>query len=118
MNYLITILLGGLISFLPLLVISIVGVVLSRNRLSHSHPRSSRFATFGFFSLLAYAFLNPGVRLLGSLYAAQAEDRVAVSVKIGYVSSTANLLLVAAVILFLLAILADRGSSRDASGPA
>lgn len=114
MDYLITFIFGGLFSFLPLLVVSIVGIVLSRSRLKGSLPRSSRFATIGFFSLMAYTFASPGLRLVAGLYAGLADDRVALATRVGMVSHTGNLLLVAAVVLFLLAILADRSPSTDA----
>lgn len=102
------------IALLPFLVIPIIGLVLCRKKLAHSHPVASARATGGWVLLILHIALGRGATAFLTIHAVQSGDRLAYTNWLAHLRVASQLLLLASLILLLLAILADRSSSEGA----
>jgi magnesium-transporting ATPase (P-type) len=102
---------SALITSLPIIVIAVVGVVLSRNKLPQAHARARRLATVGFSLLALQALVGTTMRMYVSYLAVESGDRLAMANYLTLVGVVASLLLWASLILLLLAVFADRNAS-------
>jgi hypothetical protein len=99
---------SALIVSLPLLVIAVVGVVLSRSRLPQAHAKARRLATSGFSLLGLQALVGTIMRTYADTLFAGGGDRVAMTNVLSIANVVAYLLLATSLVLLLCAVLADR----------
>lgn len=107
-------LMPALILSLPLIMVSIAGIILSRRRLAAAHPRAGRFATLGFLSLMGYGFVALAVRIYATSDAIQQIGPVVFARNLAVANMLGYALLLAAIVLILLATFADRRASGGA----
>jgi hypothetical protein len=107
---------SALLSSLPLLLIAVVGVVLSRSKLSHTHSKARRLATIGFSLLGLQALVGTTVRIYVTSLAVSSGDRLAATSALTAVGIVSYLLQAASLILLLCAVLADRGPRESSRG--
>ena len=116
MNNSVAIFASALLSSLPLLLIAVVGVVLSRSRLPHTHSRAKLLATLGFSLLGLQALVGTTVRIQVTYLLASSGDRLARPGALTAVGIVSYLLQAASLILLLCAVLADRGPHESSRG--
>src|SRR5262245_720050 len=104
---------GSLVPLLPLLGISIAGALLCRSRLLQSHPRACSLATIGWAVVALRTGIGQGVSSYLAIYGAQIASEVTIARALTITTILSYFLLIAALVLFMLAILADRGSREE-----
>lgn len=114
MNDTLSDLIPALVLSLPLIMVSIAGIILSRRRLVPAHPRAGRFATLGFLSLMGYAGVALAVRIYAASVAIQQVGPSTFARNLTLANLLGYALLLAAVVFILLATLADRRASGGA----
>ena len=109
--------LSFLITSLPTIAIATVGLVLVHTRLRRSHPRAYRCGTAG----LALLLVNGLGAVVAQTYiqaarAAQTQHPLALASKITMVGVAGFVVTTAALVLILVAVLADRGTAGSTGG--
>jgi len=98
---------------LPVLGIAVTGLFICRNRLKEAHPRACKLATAGWVVVVLRAIVGQGVLSYLVLYGTQIGSAVAIASALTVINIVSYLLLIAALVLFMLAILADRGRREE-----
>jgi hypothetical protein len=107
---------SALIASLPLLVIAVVGLMLSRSKIPQAHTKARRLATSGFVVLGLHALIGAAMRAYLDTLFIGTGDRVAMANVLGLTNVAAYLLLATSLVLLLLAVLADRNSPSPSRG--
>jgi hypothetical protein len=107
---------SALIASLPILVIAVVGVVLSRSKIPQSHAKARRLATIGFSLLGLQVLVGVVMRTYADTLAVNAGNPVAMANVLSLTGVVTYLLLATSLVLLLLAVLADRESPSSSRG--
>lgn len=107
---------SALLSSLPLLLVAVVGVVLSRSRLPPTHSKARRLATIGFILLGLQVLVGTTARIYVTSLAVGSGDRLAAANALTAVGFVSYLLQAASLLLLLFAVLADRDPSDSSRG--
>jgi O-acetylhomoserine/O-acetylserine sulfhydrylase-like pyridoxal-dependent enzyme len=105
-----------LVASLPIVAIAVIGLVLSRSKLPKSHTKAKRLATIGFGLLAIQALGGEAVRRYIVAVAASSGDRIAMTNNFTIVGLVTYVLLAVALVLLMLAIIADRNVSESSRG--
>jgi hypothetical protein len=106
----------ALIASLPILVISVVGVVLSRSKIPQSHFKARRLATIGFSLLGLQVLVGAVMRTYADTLVVNTGRPIAMVNVLSVAGVVTYLLLATSLILLLLAVLADRESPSSSRG--
>jgi hypothetical protein len=97
-----------LIASLPILVIAVVGVMLSRSKIPREHTKARRHAICGFSLLGVQTLVGAAMHAYEIAVTFSTGDRIAMTRFASNTGFVTSILLVASLVLLLLAVLADR----------
>lgn len=116
MDNLTTLILSSLLASLPLLLIGAVGAVLSHTRLKQTSAKAGRFATLGFGLIAAQALLGSIMRAYFLGLRDDGTHPVPIANGFTLIGLVTSIMLWVALILLLLAVLADRKVPESVRG--
>jgi hypothetical protein len=107
---------SALVVSLPILLIAVVGVVLSRSRIPQSHAKARRLATSGFGLLGLHAIVGMAMRAYADTVTLRSNSPSAAANVLSIANIVSYLLLVTSLVLLLRAVLANRDPMTSSRG--